>query len=105
MNVWVESLLDGFTGAGLFGRLRRPGAPITLIAESRVDLTGPVLDAFREKMGMAMSDFRRRLREDARLREKLYYSSPTVRYSELAKLEHLLDLASTRYVAPARHGT
>lgn len=89
MNVWVESFLDGFTGAGLFGRLRRPGAPVTLIAESRVDLSGPVRNAFRKKMGVAMGDLTR-LRENARLE---------------AEVKRLLDLASARNVTPARHGT
>jgi len=26
-NIVVDAVLDGFTGAGLFGKLRRPGAP------------------------------------------------------------------------------
>jgi hypothetical protein len=30
-KIITASLLDGFTGAGLFGHLRRPGAPDTLI--------------------------------------------------------------------------
>ena len=30
-EIITDSLLDGFTGAGLFGRLRLPGAPDVLI--------------------------------------------------------------------------
>ena len=30
-EIMLESFLDGITGAGLFGRLRRPGAPKYLI--------------------------------------------------------------------------
>jgi hypothetical protein len=30
-SIFVDSFLDGFTGAGLFGRLRRPGAPIEFV--------------------------------------------------------------------------
>ena len=30
-EIVIESFLDGVTGAGLFGHLRRPGAPDTLI--------------------------------------------------------------------------
>jgi hypothetical protein len=36
-SIVVDAFLDGFTGAGLFGKLRRPGAP-TEYVDSR-DLT------------------------------------------------------------------
>ena len=29
--VWLEAFLDGITGAGLFGKLRWPGAPTEMI--------------------------------------------------------------------------
>ncbi len=30
-EIAVDAFLDGFTGAGLFGRLRRPGAPTEFV--------------------------------------------------------------------------
>jgi hypothetical protein len=30
-EIAIDSFLDGFTGAGLFGRLRRPGAPTEFV--------------------------------------------------------------------------
>lgn len=42
----LDAFLDGFTGAGLFGKLRRPGAPDVL--------TGPVNPiALRQMIGEA----------------------------------------------------
>jgi len=30
-NILIDAFLDGFSGAGLFGKLRRPGAPTELV--------------------------------------------------------------------------
>ena len=38
VRTFVTSFLDGFTGAGIFGDLRRPGAPDTLFEEDEPEL-------------------------------------------------------------------
>jgi hypothetical protein len=37
MSIFLEAFLDGVTGAGLFGKLRRPGAPTELIDSGTVE--------------------------------------------------------------------
>jgi hypothetical protein len=34
VGVLFDAFLDGFSGAGLFGRLRRPGAPDVIVGEA-----------------------------------------------------------------------
>jgi hypothetical protein len=36
-SIFLEAFLDGATGAGLFGKLRRPGAPTELIDSRTVE--------------------------------------------------------------------
>ncbi len=37
MSIFLEAFLDGCTCAGLFGKLRRPGAPTELIDSGTVE--------------------------------------------------------------------
>jgi len=63
-SVWLDGFLDGLTAAGLFGGLRRPGAPTEFVDSRGVDefvksgeyastvsrFTGPVAEGDRQRV-------------------------------------------------------
>ncbi len=47
IGVTLDSFLDGFSGAGLFGRLRRPGAPDVFFGEPGAFTGSQAADTYR----------------------------------------------------------
>ena len=45
LDIMTESFLDGITGAALFGKLRRPGAPTVLVGRCSPEEPLPEFDA------------------------------------------------------------
>ena len=61
-EIAIDSFLDGFTGAGLFGRLRRPGAPTEFVdsrsvqeipdKETAIDATSTIRGPLKPSKGI-----------------------------------------------------